>query len=1103
MAKAGFPIGKNQLLDSVRHLMVELKRPNPFTDNRPGKSWYISFLKRNSQICTRIPQNLTISRSTVTTAKLREWATEVHDYLKTQKFDDILTKPERVFNADEAAFFMNPKEDKVLAKKGEKNIYQLINSDEKECLTVLVTGNAAGLTAPTMVVFCYERIPRDIAHSIPSDWGIGKSESGWMTGETFYEYLANNPNIVKCPINEPAQKPITDEQSLKELENGIRFFEKYVDNEKLMNFKKYEHWEGDPCDLSLFNFYKNILMKYTKLNEEKQGNGGSEGSDKTDNQVEPGVLNENIDNNKNDTEKENVSPMGEKTPEPIAKALDTEKSPVASTSTTLRIGENDQLIPSPFKRALFWPQPRQNKNKRKKKEKVPSLVVSKSWQEYHEKKETLKKEKEDNKKKRGPKKKNDSSDSDTSEDDWEKSGDSLDDVSLNLYKDPQISDTEADSFEDELPISKLIQKKKEQYKVGDFVLVLFPGKKREHKYLCVIQTVLPNEEVEVVGMKKQSPFDAKTFLLNETDNLTALRASVTKSQLNIWFSEVYKYLKIEKYDHILEYLSRVFNDDEAAFFLNPKGDKVLAHKNDKNIYQKVNADEKECLTVLMTGNATGIVAPPMIIFKYERIPRDLALSMPSSWGIGKSESGWMTGETFFEYVTNVFHPWLIEQNIEVPIILFIDGHVSHLTLHTSKFCEQNGIILVALYPNATHKIQPMDVAVFRTFKARWKEGVHQWRLENINQPILKKIYFSPLLAKVIQKRIIPEVLINGFRKCGLVPWNPDAVKFGSVNDDKRKEKFTEEMKRLKELQDGILLLDRNIDPRKLSQFKETDEWTGEMQDESLFKFYKKCYNEIIKLKENLDSENAKEGNGEDKRHEDDIQQTNNFSNSPVRAQSQNTEEENRNDRTNDDIETNENSEHQQVHVQEITLANPENTVDQQTPCKKTLKMLFKTTVTDLKHIVQKLEESEEGDLSEASIAADTNSVTVSDQGTLDGKENEITGPPTKVKRLAKSTISIEDVNKSALECFNSRKHTKATTAEESPDLQFLKSLLPDMAEMNPNQKRRFKIGILKLQQEILDEPRSGTLSTNFSTSTGTQEFYTNVPTYTDIRYTDI
>lgn len=109
MAKVGFPIGKNQLLDSVRHLMIELKRPNPFTDNRPGKSWYNSFLKRNPSISARTPQNLTITRSNVTKAKIEGWASEIYEYLKDHQLDDILTHPERVFNADEAAFFLNPK----------------------------------------------------------------------------------------------------------------------------------------------------------------------------------------------------------------------------------------------------------------------------------------------------------------------------------------------------------------------------------------------------------------------------------------------------------------------------------------------------------------------------------------------------------------------------------------------------------------------------------------------------------------------------------------------------------------------------------------------------------------------------------------------------------------------------------------------------------------------------------------------------------------------------------------------------------------------------------------------------------------------------------
>lgn len=102
---AGFPVGKDQLLDSVQQVMVELKRDNPFQNNRPGKSWYKLFLKRNPDISTRTPQNLTSSRASVTQEKIYSWFNEVYEYLKSQNFESILNNPERVFNGDEAAFF--------------------------------------------------------------------------------------------------------------------------------------------------------------------------------------------------------------------------------------------------------------------------------------------------------------------------------------------------------------------------------------------------------------------------------------------------------------------------------------------------------------------------------------------------------------------------------------------------------------------------------------------------------------------------------------------------------------------------------------------------------------------------------------------------------------------------------------------------------------------------------------------------------------------------------------------------------------------------------------------------------------------------------------
>lgn len=144
------------------------------------------------------------------------------------------------------------------------------------------------------------------------------------------------------------------------------------------------------------------------------------------------------------------------------------------------------------------------------------------------------------------------------------------------------------------------------------------------------------------------------------------------------------------------------------------------------IYNYVN-DDKENLTVLVTGNAARDVAPPMVVYRYKRTPESIAATTPKGWGIGCPENGWMTSDTFYCYIANMFYTWAKEK-LQFPIVLFVDGHVSHLTYHLSTYCKSVEIILIALYPNATHLLQPMDVAVFRTLKSSWKEEVMKWRI---------------------------------------------------------------------------------------------------------------------------------------------------------------------------------------------------------------------------------------------------------------------------------------------------------------------------------------------------------------------------------------
>lgn len=105
VAEAGFPVTKEDLLDSVQKLLKELGRENDFIDDRPGRAWYECFLKRNPSVTSRVAQNLTASRASVTPQHLQKWFSDVFLYLKDKKLDRILQEPDRVFNADESAFF--------------------------------------------------------------------------------------------------------------------------------------------------------------------------------------------------------------------------------------------------------------------------------------------------------------------------------------------------------------------------------------------------------------------------------------------------------------------------------------------------------------------------------------------------------------------------------------------------------------------------------------------------------------------------------------------------------------------------------------------------------------------------------------------------------------------------------------------------------------------------------------------------------------------------------------------------------------------------------------------------------------------------------------
>lgn len=172
----------------------------------------------------------------------------------------------------------------------------------------------------------------------------------------------------------------------------------------------------------------------------------------------------------------------------------------------------------------------------------------------------------------------------------------------------------------------------------------------------------------------------------------------------------------------------------------------------KKVYARIANDEKDNLTVLLTVRADGVIAAPLVIFPYKRMPTNIKLKYPKGcgWGLGQSDSGWMTSETFYEYITNVLHPWLKNNKVQMPVVLYLDGHSSHLSLPVIEFCKDVGIILIALLPNSTHTLQPLDVGLFKSLKQSWKECVRTWKMKNDSRK-LDREDFATVLKICLEK----------------------------------------------------------------------------------------------------------------------------------------------------------------------------------------------------------------------------------------------------------------------------------------------------------------------------------------------------------------
>ncbi len=203
----------------------------------------------------------------------------------------------------------------------------------------------------------------------------------------------------------------------------------------------------------------------------------------------------------------------------------------------------------------------------------------------------------------------------------------------------------------------------------------------------------------------------------------------------------------------------------------PKG--VIASRGKKQVGSITAQERGELVTYVGTISASGASIPPLFIFPRAKYNDSWTVSGPPGCigCAGRSGSGWMTCDIFSQVYLPHFlkHAKATKDN---PVLLILDNHQSHISIDSLSFAKANGIHMLTLPPHCSHKLQPLDKAVYGPLKCYYNRSMDSFLRTHIGKGV--NIYDIPnIVNSAHQQAMTIANIVSGFRSTGIFPFNRD------------------------------------------------------------------------------------------------------------------------------------------------------------------------------------------------------------------------------------------------------------------------------------------------------------------------------------------
>ena len=140
-----------------------------------------------------------------------------------------------------------------------------------------------------------------------------------------------------------------------------------------------------------------------------------------------------------------------------------------------------------------------------------------------------------------------------------------------------------------------------------------------------------------------------------------------------------------------------------------------------------------------------------------------------------SPTGWTNDNLGMQWLTEIFDKATKDKARRNWRCLFVDGHSSHINMNFLDWCLEHRVLVACYPPYSTHRLQPLDVSLFSPLAVYYSQGLDLMLQQSQGISSVTKRDFFRLFWPAFIKAFTSSNIKSGFRKTGLVPFNPTAI----------------------------------------------------------------------------------------------------------------------------------------------------------------------------------------------------------------------------------------------------------------------------------------------------------------------------------------